>query len=452
MRQIFGIIIIAISLLICLLAPTSYNREYIQLCAVLYGIFVLIYLMIKRKNNYLDFDSLFFVSYFFVTLYYPTFMYETDPFRYVFYELGFDKNTMTISSGLAILGISSYMMGSLMISNKLESKKIIDTKSKKTEIIKTTWIYVTAILLVLLFIFTGGYAKLINEYVGGGAEDISEGGISSYFYVFFPAFLFAGIIAEFHNLRIIDSKKVRFSSINKLGIVATAAVFLMFFMVGSRTIPIQIVLLILGLYTLLYRPFGLMKFSMVLVIGFVILALVGFLRSVLNRGLEFHVEDSAMDLIINNRNTFLAVERVNRHGINYGESMLSPILAPLPFAQSFAIFLFGINEDDMRSALVFTKDTFGYVGDWGLGTNILADVYISFGILGIVIFFIALGYFVNLSMKRSFSSISYMVLYGVLISYAVYIVRAEYFFFFRYFVWSYLIILFALKYQKIGKF
>lgn len=447
MGRIIGIVILVLSFSVFTFAPDVYDYQYVVICAALYVLFILIYLFIKRKKNYLDFDCLFFVSYFFVTLYYPAFMYPTDPYRYVFYELGFDKDVMSFSSGLALLGISAYIMGALMITDKFKRSKV-EKKNNRLKI-KTTWIFVTAIVLVVLFIATGGYMKLFNEYVGGGAEDISDGGIGSYFYVFFPAFLFAGIIAEFRNLKIENEKKINFSSINKIGIAITCIVFILFIATGSRTIPIQLVLLIMGLYTLLYKPFGLFKFTATVVGGFTILALVGFLRSKYNEGKEFHVEDATMDLIINNRNSFLAIERVQNFGINYGESMLSPILAPVPFAQSLVISIFGLDEDQMRSALVFTKDTFGFVSTWGLGTNILADVYISFGILGITIFFAAFGFFANTAMKRGVHSISYLVLYGILISYAVYMSRAEYFFFVRYFIWSYFIILFSLKYQKI---
>lgn len=449
MSKVFGIVNLVISFIVCAFVPTTYSYEYSILCVILYGVFVLEYLFFKKKENYLDFDCLFFVSYFFVTLYYPAFMYESDPFRYVMYELGFDKDTMALSSGLALLGISSYMAGSLFITKSSKKEEASALENQPTKKIKTTWIFLTAIILVILFVATGGYMKLINEYVGGGAEDISEGGIGSYFFVFFPAFLFAGIIAEFYNLKIINSKKVEFLRINKWGFIITVVVFLMFLLAGSRTIPIQIVLLILGLYTILYKPFGLVKFLTSIGVGFTVLALVGFLRAKSNEGKEFYMQDAAMDLIITNRNSFLAVERVEKYGFNYGESMLSPLLAPIPFAQSAVISFFGLDEDDMRSALVFTKDTFGYVGNWGLGTNIMADVYISFGMAGVIIFFILLGYFVNFSMKKAKTSLLYLILYSIFISYAVYLVRAEYFYFVRYFVWAYCIIIFSLKFQKI---
>lgn len=147
----------------------------------------------------------------------------------------------------------------------------------------------------------------------------------------------------------------------------------------------------------------------------------------------------------------MAIDIVQREDITYGISMLSPFLAPIPFAQSLIINITGIDEDDMRSALIFTKETFGYVGDWGLGTSILGDVYLAFGMLGVVILFILLGYFVNRARVDFQKSIFGFVLYGILLSYSVYIVRAEYLYFVRYFVWCSLIVLMGIKLQKIKK-
>lgn len=449
MGRIYSFILLIISLIVCLLAPSIYKYEYTVLCVVLYFVNVFSYLLMKRKKNYFDFDCLFFITYFFVNLYYSMYMYETDPYRYIFYQLSFDKHTIPLSSGLALLGASSYIFGAIMVSEKDKSEIISKSLYDKGKI-NNTWMYITSISLFIIYIITGGYKKLVSEYIGSGGNEIIENeGIFVYFYVFFPAFLLSAIIVEFYNLKVENPNKILFSKINKLGVIITLTVFLMFFLIGSRTLPLQIILIVLGFYALLYRPLGLMKFISFVVIGFITMAFVRVVRSKENE--DFHMEDSVMDLIINNRNVFLAVEIVQREGISYGVSMLSPLLAPIPFAQSLVISITGINADDMRSALIFTKETFGYVGDWGLGTSIVADVYLAFGVLGTLVMFIALGYFVNKARVNAQTSIFALVLYGVLLSYAVYIVRAEYLYFVRYFVWCSMIVLLGLKFQKVKK-
>ena len=103
----------------------------------------------------------------------------------------------------------------------------------------------------------------------------------------------------------------------------------------------------------------------------------------------------------------------------------------------------------MRSALITTKDTFGKVGNWGLGTNIVADVYLAFGILGVIILFLVMGYYVNRFRVNSGQSTITLVCYTILLSYAVYLPRAEYFYFFRYFVWCIILLYITLRLQKI---
>lgn len=450
MAKIYGLVAFIISFFICLLAPERYNHEYSILCASLYWVFVLIYMIIRKKKNYFDFDSVFFITYFFVTLYYTVIMYKTDPYRYIFYELYFNKHVLPLSSGLALLGIAGYIFGALLINTKQHDSLVLKFNNKKGQI-KTTWMFVTCLVLIVLYIASGGYMMLINEYIGGGALEVNDSSIGSYFFAFFPAFLLSGIIGEFFNMTISSPDKFKFRKLNKVGIAVTAIVFFMFFLVGSRTIPLQIMLICLGLYSMLFRPIKLHKFFVYILFGFVLLAAVGNLRSEKSQKDNFQMHDAAMDLIVNNRNTFIAVDYVNKKGFTYGESMLSPILAPLPFSQSGVIAVFGLNEDNMRSALITTKQTFGYVGEWGLGTNIVADVYLAFGLLGVLIFFPLLGYLVHYSKNNFYKSLLALSLYSVLLSYAIYLARAEYFYFFRYFIWCYLILLLSIKFQKVSK-
>lgn len=447
MAKIYFFIIFIISIFVCSFAPQKYNYEYSFYCAIAYWFNVTTYLVVKKKKNYFDFDNLFFVAFFFVTLYYSSVMYESDPYRYVFYKLYFNKNQIPLASGIALLAINSYIFGAILIDEKTKN----NFQKKNTKKINTTWLFAFSAILVILYIISGGYNNLINEYIGG-VESVNDSGVSSYFFAFFPAFLLLGIIAEFSNLKIENPEKFVITKASKFGIAITGIIFLMFFLVGSRTIPLQIILVCVGMYTLLFKPIGLSKFTIYILSGFLVLSAIGYLRIALsnkNFSEKFHVEDSAMDLIINNRNSYILLDHVDKKGLSYGESMLSPILAPLPFAQSLVIDIFKLNPDNMRSALITTKDTFGKVGNWGLGTNIVADVYLAFGILGVIILFLVMGYYVNRFRVNSGQSTITLVCYAILLSYAVYLPRAEYFYFFRYFVWCIILLYITLRLQKI---
>ncbi|AZI66583.1 O-antigen polysaccharide polymerase Wzy [Kaistella daneshvariae] len=450
MAKLYGLIVFVTTIFICLLAPERYDHEYSVFCGVLYWMQVVVYMLIRNKKNYFDFDSIFFITYFFVTLYYSVVMYETDPYRYVFYQLYFKKNTLPLASGLAVLGISGYIFGSLLLKDKEISTLKLDY-ADNFKPIRTTWMFIAAFILVVLYVVVGGYEMLINEYIGGGGLQANDSGFGSYFFAFFPAFLISGIISEFFNMTVKSPEHFRLKHLNKVGVAVTAMVFLMFFLVGSRTIPLQILLLCVGLHAVLYYPIKLQRFVIYILAGFVVLAAVGILRNQLAEKKEIHMDDAALDLIANNRNTFVVIDYVNKNGFTYGESMLSPVLAPLPFAQSAVISTFDLDQDKMRSALITTKESLGEVGSWGLGTNIVADVYLAFGLLGIIILFPLLGFLVHFSQNNFYNSVTSLTLYSVLISYAIYLARAEYFYFFRYFIWCYLILFFSLRRKKIKR-
>lgn len=445
MGRLYFFLMFLFSLLVCVLAPTEYDHEYSVFCFVVSLFNIILYLIFRKKTNYFDFDNFFFVAYIFILFYYTAYMYEADPYRYVFYQLSFNEETLPLSAGLALLGLSGYIFGAMLVKERRVHRDAFYHHNKIK--VSSTPFYVLSIAFLILYIVSGGYERIMKEYIAGGLETVEEGGAGQYFFIAFPAFLLSGLIVEFYNLKLLNSRKVVWSAISKLGIVTTAIVFLMFILIGSRTIPLQIILAVLGLYTMLYRPVSFSKFIGYIVTGFLFFALVGFVR---NRREDkvFRPEDAAMDFIINNRNSYVAIEYVNTHGFSMGLSMLSPVLAPVPFAQALVVNLFDLDPDDMRSALITTKATFGEVGTWGLGTNIVADVYLAYGIIGVFILFPFLGYLVNKFRNDAHKSFAGLIFYTVLISYAVYLPRAEYFYFLRYFVWCYIFIMIGIKLQS----
>ena len=85
----------------------------------------------------------------------------------------------------------------------------------------------------------------------------------------------------------------------------------------------------------------------------------------------------------------------------------------------------------------------------GLGTNIIADLYISFGIVGVCIFMYFLGYIVRKSyLLAKLGSIYYMLLYTVLFSLSVYMVRSEFFYGLNIWLWGFCIINIHMHYHR----
>lgn len=433
LKKIIGFIIFFVAFVIFILTPKKYDFSFNLLCSSVYWGSIAIYLVIKKKKNYFDFENLFFITYFFVTLFYIVSIYEINPRIFFMFNFAFNRNDLPLAASLAVLGMNSFLFGSLLVSDKIYVQKSFKN-------LKTKKLYIVSLILFFLYFLTGGYQKLQANYSG---DVIEEGGVSSYFVVFMPAFLFSGIIIDYYNLKQSGDGKFSLKKLNKFGVIIASFICFALIATGSRTIPLQIILLYVGLYALLFRPIGLLKFLGFVFLGLTIMSIVRVVRGSIVDDTDFNFNELTMDLIINNRNTFAAIDIVRRNGFSYGESMLSPILAAFPLAQQLFIYAFDLDANAMASSLVITKDSLGVVEHFGLGTNIIADLYMAFGAPGVIILMIILGYLVNKS-KININNIYYLVFYSILLSYAIYLVRAEYFFFLRYLVWS-LIIVFIVK-------
>ncbi|UOE41548.1 oligosaccharide repeat unit polymerase [Chryseobacterium suipulveris] len=440
MDKIVAIIILIFGIAIFSYAPLKYDYGYSVFCGVAYVVIILLYNLVRKKANYFDFDSLFFFTFFFVTLYYPIFMFETDATRYVFFLFQFDTDVIPRSSALAVLGMAAYVFGSLLVFPK--SNKQEDSNEKKSgRLVKTKKFYYIALILFILYIATGGYFELRAVYFGGVYE---ANPVSKYINLFYPAFLFAGIICDFYNAKIISPNKFRFRKISIIAYITILVIVLGLLFAGSRTIPLQVILMILGLYSLLYKKVNLIRF-----LGFILIGLITMFSVVILRGYQQDSKtsgaDIVMDLIINNRNNFLAIEQVRDNGYTYGESMLSQFVAPIPFFQNLLLSS-GYKEQELSSQKLFTFITLGELDKfYGIGTTIIADVYIAFGVIGAIFFMSFLGYTINKNRIKANNSIFALTAYAIFISYSIYLARAEYFFFMRYLIWTLMIVLLATK-------
>lgn len=372
-------------------------------------------------------------------LYYPIFMFESDATRFFMFIFGFDENQISRGSALAVLGSCSYIAGSLLVrentKTQTEKRPIVENFQQ----VKTKYLFIIAVLCFVLFMALGGYQQLAAFYSGG--EFDVEGGISGYFYIMCPAFLISGLVLEFYNLINSNNQGSVFRQLNFVTIASTVFIFLLMIIIGSRTLPLQIVLLVVGLYSAIFRKMTFPKFLLNLLAGITLMFTVVLLRGY-NQENDFIFSDLVMDLVINNRSSYLALEIVDGEGLNYGKSMIAPVSSPVPLLQNLLINQ-GLKESDLSSSQYFTAYTFGDFEGFGLGSNIVADIYISWGKFGVVILMFILGFLVNKSRYNLTKNVYYLTVYAVFMSYSVYIVRAEYFVFLRYLIWCTVIIFFA---------
>jgi oligosaccharide repeat unit polymerase len=388
-----------------------------------------LFLRAKKKQNYFDFDMIFMFSFFFVMFFYPVFMFQSDPLKYFAFQYEFNENVISRATALSLLGMQAYFSGSLSFNNKMCS---IHSKSKIYN--NVSGLSIISAISFSLFIISGGYASLKGAYSG---EQVQASGVASYFWAFSPAFLFCALAIQFNNLFAIDKNKFRRKNLNKTLIIYIFTFVGLILLAGSRTYPLQIILICCALFTTFYKPISFMRFVPLVIIGIMAMFAVNIMRG---GGEISGLADVVMDLIINNRNTYMAVDYVDVNGLTFGKSMLSVVLASFPFMQTIIFSIFSINPWDASSASIITKISLGGESELGLGTNIIADLYMSFGVLGVILFMFLLGRYIAKFLFFAKSNIYALIAYTVMISYSVFIVRAEFFFFSRFLLWGLFIV------------
>lgn len=429
--KIMLLILLLIALGVYFFTPTN-GTVSMPLFYGCFGLMLLsnyIYFKGKKKSNYLDFDTIFIVIYCLVG-FSTTFFYNNyEVFRAVF--LGFPVDEEYINKGnlLFLIGLQSYMFGSL-------SPVRIRKNKKKPFVIKTNFLIVFVFVLIIAFIGFGGIDYYRSEY-----NDAFKGGggtIVKYILLLLITTAMALIGTEFYNKKINTEYKISWFAFSAMFFLICTLLI-----IGNRTAASQILLPIICLYAVFFKKISFKKFIIFTFCGIVLMWIIQQTRT----GQEtFELTNPILlilDLTIPMRNTYAALQYVDMKDFTYGSSMVIDVSGVVPFLPSFVQESFP--ELNSGSAVLLTNYTYLNSGtpeefQIGLGTTIIADIYVSFGLIGVLIFMYTLGYLVNKWSNRSYqlNYYSIIILCGFLGN-AVFMVRAGYFHPLRFIVWAFVL-------------
>ena len=383
-------------------------------------------LLIKKDDSeFVGFNLLFTIAFLGANYVYPVLVYPILPQYSLFvYEINYDvisKSTALATMAYCIYayGYSCQLMGVGEKKPNIESISILDYRQMRL-------VTIVEILLLILFVSLGGLNMFSEMY---SHDENSSNPIVSFLYLIFYNFTL------FFSITNIDLK-------DKLGVSILLAVISLLFLTGTRTLPLLVISILFCSFCYKYS-LSRKKVITLLLLGFVLLSVVGKLRGgemssskeEMNRELGF--VSAAEDFIVVNRNLYDIYQHVQEDGITYGVSSLSYIVSVVPFAQSVISKVFDIPEYEMRSESLVTYWNLGEDSTLGLGTNIVGDVYLSFGLLGVIVLFYFLGRIVVYTRNGAFCGnwISFVVYY-VLISGAIFMCRGSFFYSFKNIIWT----------------
>lgn len=424
--------ILKVKMMVCLLwlgataaaavAPVEYNQG---LCIVFLGLFLmafLFFLLSEKLENYFNFTVIFSITYLFVYFVYPVFVYPYDKDRFFSFAFGFDENIITKATGLALIGYISFILGVMHKDGKgvwnlhfINSKKRYGKKD--TRFVTLTVIIVT--ILDIIRIIRNGQLILTSD----------QGGLWGYF-LYIKLCIFA--VAITMQFCCIKKEYIKIVYIFKKNTVLWSVILidiLLCFATGRRTDPLFVSLMILAGIFLHKKSFSLWKMLFIVITGIVFLNFIMINRMGGGAGFSINILNLAEDLILNNYTLYVAYEYVHANGL-VPFTLLGSLLRIVPFLLGKTAGLFHIPYSHVYSASFFTvlilKEKAGLLG---LGTNIIASLYLGAGLSGVIIGMYFYGRFVRICSVKPDENNPYKILmYFMMMGVSVYNVRSEYFY------------------------
>lgn len=421
------ILLFIISLISYIVAPDTYSFAFCvyELILFLVSCFFF-YRKISFPTGLVNFHFFFLFSFFFVNYIYPVFLYPIDAEYFFMFSFNFDENNISQGTALAQLAITSYMMGVSLYQPNTEEETGFDF-SKITPAF-ATFLNVLFVLSTLMYIYSV-LSTADSEIVINYQVVVIYIGLLS-----LKLLLKAEIYkTDFAGNMWFFLQKYWFELIS----VVIVVLFSLWF--GDRGPVLQIGLILLFIYTVYVKKLSAKTISVLIIAGFVVMSFIAYTRSTDSNlkdtgisgaldegGSTFSsfvtVWDFAMDFIINNRALYVGYEIVDENGYLYGKSYFPYFFSALPgLPVLFTQAVFSKNPEDFSTAVIISEREGVY--DWGLGTNAVADSYMNFGVIGVLLMFVAFGYLIRY-LERSNNFYAKFLFLSV-ISYALYFPRTS---------------------------
>lgn len=429
-----------IAIILYVISPDNYDFSY---CFIIFCFFCLAAVLefrssFRKRRSHINFSLFFTVSFFFVNFFYPIFVFPVDrSYFLVFDRFYFNDDIITKSTALAFLGFMSFLVGKNNLAKKRDTRTDFYAFNFSLPAMEKSY----SILFILTIIFNFILYFQASEGILNRSSDA--------FFEIEPSLLVINQCLV--NLLIFFIFYLKKSFLHLWIIFLYVLVFLY---VGDRGSAIQTCLIFLFCYNFFYKIISRSQLIVILVIGFVGLSFVSIIR-----GRDGNVKsfqeiqitssfDFAMDLVISNRNLYAGYEFANKNGLNYGKSSLPYIFAPIPLLPTFITTgLFDARPQELSSGTILTNDA---GASWGLGTNLIADLYMQFAEFGVVFFMGVFGYIVS-RLENKLSSNPYLYLsYITLFSFSIYMARSSMFDSIRYIFWT--LIVFYIVYNFINRY
>lgn len=332
------------------------------------------------------------------------FVYYQYPLEYVLGNINaispLDKNYLSeYSKGLCIsnMVLSSFLLGYISYRGIRSEKNTLYRNYQ-------TIVSVSIVKYASLFCLLGFIITVDKNYLFGGYGKFSAGSVAGEFGKVLNSSLMAFFAIKSYNSKLIGNINdiSKFYRAFKYPLLVIFVYIILITMTGSRSLSLRMLFIVLFSYIYVVRP-SIGRFA--IIVGAISLSFVVTLQSILRADKTMSVytaaelmiatqslSPSTVELASSVSTLHIATKNIpDRIDYDYGFTVIPEFLLAIPGGRTLFFKIFDIPDDMQASTVILTKLGLNTLDSYGLGSSSIADIYISFGVLGAVIFFALFG-------------------------------------------------------------
>jgi oligosaccharide repeat unit polymerase len=434
------------------------NSNLLNMYLIIFFIATFLHFFFNKNENWFRIDVIFLLGFSIVHFQWAL-MYSIDgitPNDYSFFWAT-TNYTKYINYGtwLSTVGIIAWFLGF----NTLKKVYIQNEKTNYYKLNYKIFFYFT-LFAFIMFLLTAGQEYLSGAIYKGEGKSATGAGISVYFQLLFSfSIIILCTLTIFNMLQNKNSTYIQLiKNIDKKVLLLFISTIFIYLYVGDRGGALQPIIASLILYGTFIKPISKKQFFLIIFFGALLMTIIGIGRaqksndSILSAGLnkvEFTSNyDFTLELANSARTLYKSLSNIpEKHDYFYGKLWISQLLANIPLGQVIYLNLSGDEIYELDSASYITYTTRGKFSISGEGTSLIADIYLNFGIYGVIIFMFLFGiFFKKIVNEFELKSSLYWIITGaILASYAFYLGRGGLLYPLRPILWSILLVFIFIK-------
>ena len=424
------------SLSAALFAPAAFDRPFLVAEMISFVMVGGLFMYQKiSKHGIICFDMFFVPTFFLINYAHAVFIYPDDGFLPAF-RFATRGHLIPYAVAVAQTGIACYFLFSSLFEKKTEPGfQIRRVETPVMVVNRIAYIVVVASLVIFAYVF------LLSKF--------------SEFTHLYPRLMTVILtliaMSWYYQAQLLDEGERGWRVMikrNKLNIFATLLFSLTQLALGSRGEVIFLMFLIMPIINTYYFRISFKMLLPFIVLGVIVMGLLMITRVSQYNLLQVSIVESVQygvealmespnifwmlltDFVVNAKTLYESIDYTQANGIIWGRSYIVYLFVFIPFGGSVMTkFLTGFEAHEIFSGFILSLYA---EADYGLGTNLIADLYLNFSLPGVIIMMSLLGIFLARFEKPTskYGTFVYLSFFAN----CIYMVRADIFCWLTFFV------------------